>query len=231
MINLQDIFARDIIVVTGHYGSGKTNLAINLALDLAAQGEQVTLADLDIVNPYFRSADFRTQAAEHGIDFVVSEYANSNLDMPALSAALDAKIGRAGKLVIDVGGDDAGAYALGRYATRIQAASYAMVYVVNAHRYLTREPGEALDLLREIEAASRLQATHIVNNSNLSYETTATGVAQTVPYGMAVAQAAGVPLAATALRRDLYAQLADKTGYYGIDIYVKVPWDTNPGDM
>ena len=227
-MNLQELFQRDILVVTGHYGSGKTNLAINLALDLAARGDQVTLADLDIVNPYFRSADFKDQAAAKGIDFVASEYANSNLDIPSLSGALDGKIGRPGKLVIDVGGDDAGAYALGRYAARIKEVGYTLIYVVNAYRYLTREPAEALELLRAIESASRLKATHIINNSNLSYQTTTEAVSQTLPFGSQVAQAAGIPMAGTALRQDLYQALTDKTGFYGVDMYVKVPW--NPAE-
>jgi hypothetical protein len=222
---IKTLFPHKTLIITGHYGSGKTNLAINLALDTKSGGEAVTLADLDIVNPYFRSADFREEAAGRGIGFVVSDYANTNLDIPSLSAALDAKIGGEGKLIIDVGGDDAGAYALGRYAPRITAAGYDMLYVVNAYRFLTRAPGETLELLRQIEKASRLGATAIANNSNLSYRTTMEDVAATRDYAENVAHMAGIPLALTAIRRDLYEGLADKTGYYPVDIYVKVPWN------
>lgn len=221
-------FREKTLIITGHYGSGKTNLAINLAVDLRRCGDAVTLADLDIVNPYFRSADFAKEAAEQRIGFVVSEYANTNLDIPSLSAALDAKIGGEGKLVIDVGGDDAGAFALGRYAPRIQAAGYELVYVVNAYRYLTREPEEALTLLRQIETASRLKATCIVNNSNLSYITAMDDVNRSVGYAKQIAKAAGIPLRFTALRRDLYDSLGEKSGFYPVDIHVKVPW--NPED-
>ncbi|MDL2232300.1 ParA family protein [Ruminococcaceae bacterium OttesenSCG-928-L11] len=225
---LLDFLSQDVIIVTGHYGSGKTNFAINLAVDLRAAGHSVTLADLDIVNPYFRSADFKEEAERLGIDFVASAYANSNLDIPSLSAGVDAKIGAGGKLIIDVGGDDAGAYALGRYSARIKETGYTMLYVVNAYRYLTREPEEALELLRDIETASRLKATHIVNNSNLSWQTEVSDVTRSVPYAQSVAELAGIPLAATAARRDVAEQLSEKQGFYPVDIYVKVPW--NPGE-
>ena len=104
-----------IIAVVGHYGSGKTNLAVNLAADLAASGRDVALADLDIVNPYFRSADFTAQMQAKGVEMIVPPYARSNLDIPALPARMDGAIDGGKTLVLDIGGDDAGAAALGRY--------------------------------------------------------------------------------------------------------------------
>ncbi|MCL2069021.1 MAG: P-loop NTPase, partial [Oscillospiraceae bacterium] len=122
------------IIVTGHYGSGKTNLAVNLALDLRKQGRSVTLADLDIVNPYFRAADFIGLAKANDIGMMFPPYANSNLDLPSLTIALGEKIGGGGTLIIDVGGDDAGATALGRYAPGLAGTDYDMIYVVNKNR-------------------------------------------------------------------------------------------------
>ena len=105
-----------IVVVVGHYGSGKTNFSVNLAVDLKAAGRDVILVDLDIVNPYFRSADFGALLEEKGIGLIAPVYARSNLDVPALDGRLDAVIESDKTLVIDVGGDDAGAAALGRYS-------------------------------------------------------------------------------------------------------------------
>ena len=98
-----------IVVIVGHYGSGKTNLAVNLALDIKKKTKDVVLVDLDIVNPYFRSADFQTLMEKHGIEMITPTYAKSNLDIPALTGQLDAAICTQKHLIIDVGGDDAGA--------------------------------------------------------------------------------------------------------------------------
>ena len=128
-----------IVLVVGHYGSGKTNFSVNLAVDLKAAGRDVILVDLDIVNPYFRSADFGALLEERGIGLIAPVYARSNLDVPALDGRLDAVIESDKTLVIDVGGDDAGAAALGRYSAMIrEAGGCDMLYVVNAYRYLTQ---------------------------------------------------------------------------------------------
>ncbi|MCL2056486.1 MAG: cobalamin biosynthesis protein CobQ [Oscillospiraceae bacterium] len=220
-----DILREKTLIITGHYGSGKTNLAINLAKSIHSAGTSVTLADLDIVNPYFRTADFRQWAGREGIGLVSSDYAASGLDVPALSPAVDAQIGsKETTLIIDVGGDDAGAYALGRYAPRLKASGYLMVYVVNAFRLLTKTPEEALGLLYEIERASRLKAGCVVNNSNLSDQTTPEDVQSSVRYAQKIAEQAKIPLAMTSVRRNIYEKLADKNGFYPVDIYMKPPW-------
>lgn len=218
-----------IIVVTGHYGSGKTNLSGNLALDLRRQGEEVTLADLDIVNPYFRSADFEELAAANGMRLITPQFANSNLDVPALTAGLDAGFGGEGRLIIDVGGDDAGAFALGRFAPRIREKGYSMLYVLNCFRYLTRAPQEAADLMRKIEGASRLRVTHLCNNSNLAGTTAREDVLRSLEFAGEVARLTGLPLLFTAVDRELARQLADLEGIYPVDIIVKLPWNETPG--
>lgn len=212
-----------IVIVTGHYGSGKTNLALNLALDLQAMGRPVTMVDLDIVNPYFRSSDFTQLLRQKGIETAFSPLANSTLDVPALSPLVDAAIRqRERQLVIDVGGDDAGATALGRYAAQIAAEPYTMLYVVNRNRYLTREPQEALEILGEVQQAARLQATHIVNNTHLGGETTAQDILAGLPYGEEVSRAAGLPLLCATAPRTI-AHEWPKT-VYPVDILVKTSW-------
>ena len=115
-----------ITIVTGHYGSGKTNFAVNLAVDLCRKGKSVVLVDLDIVNPYFRSADFKEQLTEMGIEMICPVYANTNLDIPALGADIYSVFNKDdGRYIIfDVGGDDAGAAALGRYSHLIQQEEF-----------------------------------------------------------------------------------------------------------
>ena len=215
-----------LVILTGHYGSGKTNLSLNIAVALKRQGREVTLADLDIVNPYFRSADFAPLAQQHQIELIAPNFANTNLDAPSLPPALGARIDSNRTLVIDVGGDDAGAYALGRYAPRIAPKPYDLLYVINCYRYLTQQPQEALELLREIEAASRLKATGIINNSNLAGLTTPQELTASVQWAEKVSALAGIPLLATTAPRGLYETLPSQTGYCPVDIYVKAPWQS-----
>ena len=155
---------KKITIITGHYGSGKTNLAVNLALRLADAGEKVTIVDFDIVNPYFRTADFAKLFEERGVTLAASMYANTSLDIPAISFDMERMAYEDGYLIIDVGGDDAGAIGLGRYAEGFSAYvpdQLDMWYVVNRYRYLTEEPQETLELMYEIEAVSRMRHTGI----------------------------------------------------------------------
>lgn len=218
--------SKRITIVTGHYGSGKTNFAVNLAVDFRKAGKKAVLVDLDIVNPYFRSADFKDPLGQMGIEMICPTYANTNLDIPALGAEIYSVFHKEDDrfIIFDVGGDDAGAAALGRYAKLIQEESFDMLYVVNQYRYLTRRPEEALQVLREIEAASRLAATGVVNNSNLGGQTTAQDILDALEYGRSVASLAGIPLAATTAERRLAAQISDPT-VYPVDLYVLPPWE------
>lgn len=213
---------KKITIITGHYGSGKTNISANLAFDLARQGERVTVVDLDIVNPYFRTADFTEIFAASGIETVLPQYANTNLDIPAISFDLERIATDEGYLIIDVGGDDAGAVALGRYAEAFRAFSdkIDMLYVINGYRYLTREPEEALSLMYEIEEAARMKHTGIINNSNLGEETTVEIVKDSLPFAEKTAAAAGLPLLFTALP-DFCGRYGD---FYPVKIYVKQIW-------
>lgn len=209
-----------IIAVTGHYGSGKTNLAVNLAVDFAKEGERVTIIDLDIVNPYFRTADFSELFGLLGIKLVAPQFANTNLDIPSLGFDMAAVINGCDRLIIDVGGDDTGAVALGQYATVLGNFGCELYYVVNRYRYLTRTPGEAVELLRDIEQVSRIRAKGIVNCSNLGSQTTADDVKVTADYALKCASEAGVPLALTVAERSLGVE-----GAYPVDVYVRPFWE------
>ncbi len=191
------------IIITGHYGSGKTNIAVNLAVEYAEKGERVCVIDLDIVNPYFRTADFGALFEEKGIYLVAPQYANTNLDIPSLGFDMAALLRGYDRVVVDVGGDDAGAIALGQYATILKNFGYEMLYVVNSYRFLTSTPEESLELLRDIELVSSLKATGVVNSSNLGLETTAEDILGSMDYAEGCAKAAGLPLVFTAAMKGL----------------------------
>ncbi len=199
-----------VTLFCGHYGSGKTNLAEEYALALAAKGEKVSLADLDIVNPYFRAKDARSELERAGVRFISSEYANSNVDLPALPAESYALVhDRAAKAVVDVGGDDRGALALGRFAPSLaEEGDYAMLLVANFYRPLTADAAALGEVAREIErACAPLKFSAIVNNSNLGAETAAADVARTHARALEASRLLGIPLLATTVRADLAESL------------------------
>ena len=198
-----------ITILCGHYGTGKTNVAVNLALAMAKTGEKVTVADLDIVNPYFRTLDSAAAFETAGIRLICSRFANTNVDLPSLPPDLYAITDdKSQRVVIDVGGDDSGAMVLGRLAPAIlEEDSYEMYLVVNRYRPLTPDVPSTVEVMGEIEAASRLKFTGIVNNSNLGVATSAGVVLRTVDYANELAQAAGLPLVATTVEESIYPDL------------------------
>ncbi len=208
------------IIITGHYGSGKTNIAVNLAVEYADKGERVCVIDLDIVNPYFRTADFGSLFEDKGITLVAPQYANTNLDIPSLGFDMAALLRGYDRVVVDVGGDDAGAIALGQYAVILKNFGYDMLYVVNSFRYLTSTAEETLELLRDIEQVSSLKATGIVNSSNLGLATTAEDIRSSVEYAEECAEAAGLPLVFTAAMKGL-----DVPDTKSVEVYVRPFWE------
>ena len=216
---------KKITIFAGHYGSGKTNLAVNAAIALKRRHDSVILCDMDIVNPYFRTKDSEDILKEAGVRLISPRFANSNVDLPYLPAEVAAIFNGENISVIDVGGDDSGAIALGQYASRIENAGYDMFLVLNARRYLTLEPDEAVAILHEIEAASSLRFTGLINNTNLGHESTAEIVTQARGYVESVARATGLPLVATSFREDLSPALTAQDGAaWPIKIYEKPGW-------
>ena len=199
-------------IVCGHYGSGKTNIAVNLAQAIRREHPTVTLADLDIVNPYFRSKDSAAELEEAGIRLICSNYANSNVDIPALPPDLYALTDdRRMRAIIDVGGDDRGALVLGRLAPAILAENdYEMLMVINCYRPLTRDAASTLEVMREIETACGMRFTALVNNSNLGVETTAEDVLRSVSYANEVAAMSGLPVVMTTADQKLQSELEGK---------------------
>lgn len=201
-----------LTILCGHYGTGKTNCAVNMAMDLKRQYPKVAVADLDIVNPYFRTKDSEAEFEKAGIELICSRYANTNLDIPALPENLyRITEDRDTKMILDIGGDDSGAIVLGRLASAIlDENDYEMLTVINKYRPLTPDVESTVEVLREIEAASRIPFTGIVNNSNLGEETTPEDVAASLKYAEDVASAMGIPVVMTTVKADLYEVLAGK---------------------
>jgi hypothetical protein len=167
---------------------------------------------LDIVNPYFRTKDSAAVLEKAGVDLISPQFANTNVDLPALPAenyrlVTDKKIYG----IMDIGGDDRGAYALGRYVPAMKAENnYRMIFVANCYRPLTRTPEDAMEVMAEIEAACNLKFTDIINNSNLGSETTAETVLNSVAFVEKLSSLSGLPIFATTAVTEVAAELAGK---------------------
>lgn len=201
-----------ITLLCGHYGSGKTNIAVNMAYDLKKNYEKVVIADLDIVNPYFRTKDSAGEFEDLGIRLVCSEYAGSNVDIPALPQEMYSLTDdKSVKAVIDVGGDDRGALALGRIISKIlEENDFEAFLVINKFRPLTPDVESTLEVMAEIECAGNFKFTGIINNSNLGVQTTAEDVLSSMEYAQSVASATGLPLVATTVDEKLFNELSKK---------------------
>ena len=201
-----------LTLLCGHYGSGKTNVAVNLAFYLKEQYNNVVVADLDIVNPYFRTKDSMADFKARGIELICSEYANTNVDIPALPADMyRLTVDKSITAVIDVGGDDRGAYALGRLVPEIKAEdNFDMLMVINGFRPLTPDAESTIEVMREIETACGLKFTGLVNNSNIGDETCAEDIIKSIGYANEVSIASGLPIVMTSVKADLYDELKDK---------------------
>ena len=191
-----DMNDKRLTLFAGHYGSGKTNIAVNYAMHLAKMGRKVCIADLDIVNPYFRTKDSAEDLAACGIELISPRYANTNVDLPALPPESYKPVqDKSVYGVLDIGGDDRGAYALGRFADFIKKENnYRMAFVVNCYRPLTSTVDDAIVIMKEIEAAAGIAFTDIVNNSNLGGETDAKTVLDSLDFVEELSGATGLPV-------------------------------------
>ena len=201
-----------LTILCGHYGSGKTNIAVNMALDLRSKRDKVAIADLDIVNPYFRSKDSEAEFKAHDIRLICSEFASSNVDLPSMPADLySITDDKSLSVIMDIGGDDRGAYALGRLRDMILSENdYDMLMVVNKFRPLTPDAPSVIEVMREIELACGIPFTGIVNNSNLARETSAEDVLGSERFAEEVCELSRLPLVLTTVEDRLYDELSDK---------------------
>lgn len=201
-----------ITLFAGHYGSGKTNIAVNYAIHLKEQGLNVVIADLDIVNPYFRTKDSEKELTEKGIELLCSPFAGTNVDIPSLPQSMYRAVqDKRTYAVMDIGGDDAGAVALGRFAPFINEENdYEMIFVANFFRPLSKTAEDALEIMKEIEAVSHIKFTAIVNNSNIGDETTADDILSTTGKIEQLSRLSSLPVLMTTAKQDVYYELKGK---------------------
>ena len=214
-----------ITILAGHYGSGKTNIAVNLALKMKKDGFDTVIADLDIVNPYFRTKDSLKELNEAGIKLISSEYANSNVDIPALPQDMYSVVDDKSRYyIVDLGGDDRGAYALGRYADKInEEGSYEMLFVFNKYRPLTPDAGSAMEVMAEIEAAAGVKFTGIVNNSNIGPMTDMNAVEASFSECERLCALSGLPLKFMSVDKRLYDSIiGDRKNYFPLELQKKI---------
>ncbi|MBR5112533.1 MAG: hypothetical protein IK097_03810 [Clostridia bacterium] len=203
MLNLTP---KRVTLFCGHYGTGKTNAAVNYAFYLKrALGKNVKIADMDIVNPYFRTKDSEKELGEAGIELISPHYANTNIDLPALPQELYGLFEfKESYAVLDIGGDDRGAYALGRFAPLIlEENDFDNFFVANFYRPLTANAADAFEVMKEIEAAGKVPFTGIVNNSNLGDETAAEDILKKIPLAEELAAMSGLPVVMTTAKRNI----------------------------
>ena len=196
-----------ITLFAGHYGSGKTNIAVNYALKLKREGKEVKIADLDIVNPYFRTKDSAEDLQRAGIELISPEFANSNVDLPALPQEIYGLVQNNNfYAIMDIGGDERGALALGRYRPYIlEENDYEMIFVLNLFRPLTRTAEDAIEVMREIETAGGIPFSAIVNNSNIGED-----IKSTFKEAERLSEITSLPIIFTSVREDLAKEFEGK---------------------
>ncbi|MBR4029893.1 MAG: hypothetical protein IKJ06_00640 [Clostridia bacterium] len=215
-----------INIITGHFGSGKTEFAINLA-QKQTMYEKSVIADMDTVNPYFRTNDARKSLEEKGIKVLASDYASSNLDIPSLPSDLYSLFDVEDRFaVLDVGGDEDGATVLGRFYNKLKDADYDMYMVINARRVLSQTADEIITFMREIEVASRLKITKLVNNTNLSVETTPEVLLEGQKVVEEVSLKTGLPIAYITGTKEILDKIPDtvKAPRLCLDLNMNLPF-------
>lgn len=227
-----EICAHRLSIITGHYGTGKTELSVNLALSLAAGGERVILADLDIVNPYFRSRERKALLEESGVHLIATSQACTAADVPSIPAELLAVLeDRTARGVLDTGGDPGGARVLARFQPKIVGEDYQLIYVLNANRPEVCEPEAAVSYLRAIESTTGLICSALVNNTHLCGETTESEIRKGAALAAEVSRRTGIPvLCHTAEERFVPSLAGLGAPVFPIAVQMKKPWEQTGAD-
>lgn len=201
-----------VTLFCGHYGSGKTNIAVNFAMSIKTDENAVAIADIDIVNPYFRTKDSEKELKEKGIRVIALPFANSSVDLPSLPSETYSLVQSRNEFaVFDIGGDDRGAYALGRFSPSIvEENNFDNLFVVNFYRPLTPDAQSSLEIMREIERASGIPFTGIVNNSNLGEDTTSEDVVSSMEKADELSKLSSLPVVFTSVSENVSGLPEDK---------------------
>jgi hypothetical protein len=217
-----------IRIFTGHFGSGKTEISINYAINLAKQGKKVAIVDIDIVNPYFCVRDIGEHLnKEYGIKVIASNPHYSNAELAVVpSEVISVFNDKSYEVVMDIGGDENGAVVLGQYNRFFREEPYDLYFVINNNRPQTSNVEGTEEYIRNIEYTSRLKVTHLISNTNLSYETTVEDILKGDKEVKELSEKTKLPYKYTTCRRDLAEDIKGKVQgeILPIDIYMKPPW-------
>lgn len=216
-----------ILVLVGNYGSGKTEISLNLALKLARRGEKVTLVDLDIVNPYFRSSERTELLEKEGVKVYAPSFAMSTVDVPSLPADIQAVFAdKSRRVIFDVGGDDTGAAALGQYKPYFDQDDVEALFVVNAFRPLSGDADSVCDLMLRVAGRSRLSPTAVINNANVAWETEESDLVRGEELLHEVSTRMNLPIGYLCAKQDILDKLPDHLSgeRIAIDILMRPEW-------
>lgn len=215
-----------IRIIIGHYGSGKTEFAVNYAIKLANLGKKVTLVDLDVVNLYFRSREKAEILEKLGIRVIGSSIKGSALDLPSIPGEVLSPLqDTTYECILDVGGDPAGARALVRYNSYFTEGNYDMFFVLNANRPETQRVEKAIEYMVKIEEVTGVKITGIVNNTHLLKSTTASDIISGNKLALEVSNKTGIPLKYNVALEDLASSIENLKGeIFPIRLYMREEW-------
>ena len=212
------------IILAGNYGSGKTQIAVNLALACAKKGKTV-LVDMDVLNPYYRSSDYEDILNKNGIKLIKPIYANTQVDLPSISPEVYTAFNY-DYAVFDGGGDPVGATVFGSIADRFQKETVFFAYVVNTRRPLQQDVRHITDMMYEIQKAVCLPVNGFINNTNLGEETVAENIYEGDAILKEVSKKTGINTVLATVREDLADSIKGlQYPVFPIKIYTRLPWD------
>ena len=216
-----------LMIVVGHFGSGKTEVAINLALKVAEEGKKTAIADLDIVDPYFRSRECAEMFKEKGIKLIASSKDFIDADIPAISPEVALLFDNEEfNGVLDVGGDPSGARVLARYRHKLNSEDVAVLCVVNANRPQTNTVENAIEYIKNIELTSGMKIDYIINNTHFCDRTVKEDILDGAELVKEVSEKTGIPVVCHTGSRDFIEELPElEEPYFPIDIFMKKPWE------
>ncbi len=222
------VLTGNTIIIVGGYGSGKSEVSVNLARHLVqSQTDPVAIADLDIINPYFRSREAIETLTKLGIKSLVPEGGQFYADLPIVLPEIKGAIERnEGKLILDVGGDDAGARVLSSLQDAFITIDYDMYLVLNANRPFTSDVIGSIKMIEDIESSSRLKFTGLISNTHLMENTDEKTIIDGYKLAIETCDKTKLPLIFTSGLREIIEQIDLDSPILPLDRLLLKPWET-----